>query len=163
MSEARLQPAHPEHAAGWTEERVNLLKAMWADGRSAGEIRNALGGGVTRSGVIGKVHRLKLEKRAQPKPRSLKPHGNARQPKVNAIVRRASAMQSLPPIPADDETDAGIDITKRVGLMGLNNHTCRWPVGTDTGAKQMFCGCHADLVATGPYCERHAARAEAHR
>ena len=52
-----------EHGAGWTDARVKLLTSMWNDGSSATEIAAALGGGVTRNGVIGKVSRLKLTRR----------------------------------------------------------------------------------------------------
>jgi GcrA cell cycle regulator len=55
-----------EHRAGWTDDRVALLRKRWAAGRSASEIARELGGGVTRLGVIGKVHRLGLEGRATP-------------------------------------------------------------------------------------------------
>ena len=41
----------------WTDERVELLKTLWAEGLSASQIANRLGG-VTRNAVIGKVHRL---------------------------------------------------------------------------------------------------------
>jgi GcrA cell cycle regulator len=41
---------------GWTDERVELLKKLWADGLSASQIAARLGG-VTRNAVIGKVHR----------------------------------------------------------------------------------------------------------
>ena len=41
----------------WTDERVELLKKLWADGLSASQIAAELGG-VTRNAVIGKVHRL---------------------------------------------------------------------------------------------------------
>jgi GcrA cell cycle regulator len=44
---------------GWTEERVELLKKLWADGLSASQIAGRLGE-VTRNAVIGKVHRLGL-------------------------------------------------------------------------------------------------------
>ena len=47
----------------WTDERVESLRAMWADGRSASQIAKELGG-VTRNAVIGKVHRLGLSNRA---------------------------------------------------------------------------------------------------
>jgi GcrA cell cycle regulator len=47
----------------WTDERVELLKKMWADGQSASQIAKELGG-VTRNAVIGKVHRLGLSNRA---------------------------------------------------------------------------------------------------
>jgi hypothetical protein len=49
----------------WTDERVELLKKLWADGLSASQIANQLGG-VTRNAVIGKVHRLSLSGRAKP-------------------------------------------------------------------------------------------------
>ena len=47
----------------WTEERVELLKKLWAEGLSASQIAGRLGG-VTRNAVIGKVHRLGLAGRA---------------------------------------------------------------------------------------------------
>lgn len=51
----------------WTDERVEQLKAMWIEGRSASQIAKALGG-VTRNAVIGKVHRLGLSNRVGAKP-----------------------------------------------------------------------------------------------
>ncbi len=47
----------------WTDERVEMLKKMWTDGKSASQIAKELGG-VTRNAVIGKVHRLGLSNRA---------------------------------------------------------------------------------------------------
>ncbi|MCA8868267.1 MAG: GcrA cell cycle regulator [Rhodobacteraceae bacterium] len=47
----------------WTDERVEILKTMWGDGKSASQIAKELGG-VTRNAVIGKVHRLGLSNRA---------------------------------------------------------------------------------------------------
>lgn len=49
----------------WTDERVETLKKMWADGQSASQIAKELGG-VTRNAVIGKVHRLGLSNRVGP-------------------------------------------------------------------------------------------------
>ncbi len=49
----------------WTEERVELLKRMWLEGRSASQIAKELGS-VTRNAVIGKVHRLGLSSRNSP-------------------------------------------------------------------------------------------------
>ena len=46
----------------WTDERVEQLKKLWADGLSASQIAAQIGG-VTRNAVIGKVHRLKLSGR----------------------------------------------------------------------------------------------------
>jgi len=47
----------------WNDERVDVLKKLWADGLSASQIAGRLGG-VTRNAVIGKVHRLGLSGRA---------------------------------------------------------------------------------------------------
>ncbi len=49
----------------WTDERVELLKKMWAEGQSASQIAKELGS-VTRNAVIGKVHRLGLSNRVGP-------------------------------------------------------------------------------------------------
>ena len=56
----------------WTDERVELLKKLWADGLSASQIAGELGG-ITRNAVIGKAHRLRLGSRASPIQRSKPP------------------------------------------------------------------------------------------
>jgi len=58
----------------WTEERIDRLKAMWAQGATASQIADELGG-VSRNAVIGKAHRLGLEARPSPvKPGDEKEH-----------------------------------------------------------------------------------------
>ena len=49
----------------WTEDRVEILSKLWAEGLSASQIAKELGE-VTRNAVIGKVHRLGLSGRAKP-------------------------------------------------------------------------------------------------
>ena len=46
----------------WTSDRVEALKNMWSEGKSASQIAADLGG-VTRNAVIGKIHRLGLSNR----------------------------------------------------------------------------------------------------
>ena len=50
----------------WTSERVERLTWLWAEGLSARQIADKLGG-VTRNAVIGKAHRLNLQ-RGAPQP-----------------------------------------------------------------------------------------------
>jgi GcrA cell cycle regulator len=45
----------------WTHERVEMLTRMWAEGYSARQIAEKLGG-ITRNAVIGKAHRLNLSR-----------------------------------------------------------------------------------------------------
>lgn len=74
----------------WTPERIAILTKMWADGSSASEIARSFGG-VTRSAVIGKVHRLKLPKRpadvARMNIKRSRPPGPPRPPKVPKAPR----------------------------------------------------------------------------
>ncbi len=115
----------------WTDERVETLKTMWTEGKSASQIAKELGG-VTRNAVIGKVHRLGLSNRAQPaktgsadepaakpteaakpKPAAAKAPDPAPQPKpaetpvVREVAHRPKpivpAGQPLPPQPSQSE------------------------------------------------------------
>jgi hypothetical protein len=47
----------------WTEEVTATLKRLWSEGYSCSQIAAEMGIGLTRNAVIGKVHRLGLEKR----------------------------------------------------------------------------------------------------
>ena len=53
------------HKMSWTEERIERLKSLWAEGATASQIADDLGG-VSRNAVIGKAHRLGLEQRPSP-------------------------------------------------------------------------------------------------
>jgi len=72
MDSTKASGALGEYQMGWTDERVELLKKLWADGLSASQIAAELGG-ITRNAVIGKVHRLGLAGRATPKLTSTPP------------------------------------------------------------------------------------------
>ncbi|WP_342361376.1 GcrA family cell cycle regulator [Terrarubrum flagellatum] len=49
----------------WSDERIELMKRMWTDGKSASEIASDLGL-VSRSAVLGKARRLGLANRRPP-------------------------------------------------------------------------------------------------
>ncbi len=67
----------------WTDERVEQLRKLWLDGKSASQIAAELSHGITRNAVIGKVHRLGLSGRvksptqAAPRPRPAKPQSTS--------------------------------------------------------------------------------------
>lgn len=147
----------------WTDERVALLKKLWADGMSASQIANQLGG-VTRNAVIGKVHRLRLSGRAKPassgprprKPRTSSPHRPASRGYVSgntALKARAHpSPRRLPaPIPAEDVV---VPISLNVPLIALNEEMCRWPIGDPAVEGFHFCG-HKNFNGL-PYCEYHS-------
>ncbi|MCP4382314.1 MAG: GcrA cell cycle regulator [Hyphomicrobiales bacterium] len=146
----------------WTDERVELLKKLWAEGLSASQIAQQLGG-VTRNAVIGKVHRLNLSGRAKPasttprprKARSASPHRPARTFVAGntALKVHAAPTPRRAPVLAPIE-DLVVPISKEVSLLALNEQMCKWPNG-DPGTEDFhFCG-HRNFNNL-PYCEYHA-------
>ncbi|MEM1382334.1 MAG: GcrA family cell cycle regulator [Pseudomonadota bacterium] len=94
----------------WTDERVEKLKELWAEGMSASQIAKALGG-VTRNAVIGKVHRLGLSNRGTGAPAGTGPAEEADakvQPKPTTPVRPQASLGVAPqpsaPTPPVQET-----------------------------------------------------------
>jgi GcrA cell cycle regulator len=79
----------------WTDERVETLKRMWAEGQSASQIAKELGG-VTRNAVIGKVHRLGLSNRVGGKEDEEMPAPAARAEPV-AAAKADAAPAAAPP------------------------------------------------------------------
>jgi GcrA cell cycle regulator len=147
----------------WTDERVELLKKLWADGLSASQIAGQLGG-VTRNAVIGKVHRLSLSGRVKPAsstPRPRKPRPSApHRPSARTFIAGNTALKAhalpaprrLPAaIPAEDVV---VPISLNRSLMDLNDSMCKWPIG-DPGVDGFgFCG-HKNFNSL-PYCEYHS-------
>jgi len=85
----------------WTDERVETLKKMWAEGQSASQIAKELGG-VTRNAVIGKVHRLGLSNRVGgPVAPETKPAAPAR-PEPAAAPRAEAAAPRIVPQPEEE-------------------------------------------------------------
>jgi len=92
----------------WTDERVETLKKMWAEGQSASQIAKELGG-VTRNAVIGKVHRLGLSNRAgggTPTAATAKPALAEKPPKAAAKAKPTPKKAENPEQDKAQATDA---------------------------------------------------------
>lgn len=74
----------------WTDERVELLKKLWLEGKSASVIAKELGD-VTRNAVIGKVHRLGLSNRTTTAAPAPKAKPAAKEPPKAAPKAKAEA------------------------------------------------------------------------
>jgi hypothetical protein len=81
----------------WTEDRVEQLKSLWTEGLSASQIARALGGGVTRNAVIGKVHRLGLAGRATP--------SRSDRPRLPSAPRMSMRTHHPPPPIVEEDPD----------------------------------------------------------
>ena len=155
----------------WTEERIDTLKRLWAEGLSASQIANRLGG-VTRNAVIGKAHRLGLSGRAttsrkkpqRPRrrlaknaaPREVRP-SNPKGGKVTLAPCPAEAIEIMPdpapvvPISLPEDLQPP---TERHTILTLTDSMCRWPIGDPGEEGFHFCGRYAPPGQ--PYCEECA-------
>jgi GcrA cell cycle regulator len=151
----------------WTDERVETLKKLWADGLSASQIAGELGG-ITRNAVIGKVHRLGLSGRAKAPsssaPRQRKPRVQShfmRPPRSGgtrgntALAPRSAPLFDMEPDyePEPELTDNIIPIGQRCSILQLTEATCHWPIGDPASPEFFFCG--GKSVASLPYCAHH--------
>jgi GcrA cell cycle regulator len=141
---------------GWNDERVELLKKLWADGLSASQIAGQLGG-VTRNAVIGKVHRLGLSGRAKTPsssvPRVRKPRQSTMRPRMRFHGNNALAPQ-YDMEPDLDPLANVVPMGPRISILELSEDTCRWPIG-DPG-KEGFGYCGSKTKGELPYCPYHA-------
>lgn len=163
--------------SSWTEERVGVLTKLWMEGLSASQIAGELGEGVTRNAVIGKVHRLKLSGRAKPANSSQRARTASRAPrrprtsggtsfKRRVISTPVVGATALKPMEVEQEgirvnpnnvTELFIPVDERIGLLGLSEKTCKWPIGDPLLEDFHFCG--RDSNENAPYCEFHSKRA----
>jgi len=103
----------------WTDERIAQLKQHWDDGRSASQIAELLGEGLSRNAVIGKAHRLGLASRPSPL-KTAEPKGADTKPAARKTESRAApkpavakpAADAAPPKPATGPVVATATVAK---------------------------------------------------
>jgi len=161
----------------WTDERVESLKKLWAEGLSASQIAAQLGG-VSRNAVIGKVHRLKLSSRgranaAPTRQKKASPVASSA-PSAASTVRKQRTAASRPmmatvgatALKVQFEEEAAVfhhyrevpnnvvPISRNLKLIELSERTCKWPNGDPLSDDFSFCG--AESGEHGPYCAYHS-------
>lgn len=147
----------------WNDERVELLKRLWAEGLSASQIASRLGG-VTRNAVIGKVHRLGLSGRvtssrsSSPRPRRVQAPRQHRAPSLlfgtrGNVALKPSYQEEIEAQPAPVE-ELYIPPEERATILTLKESMCRWPIGDPGEEEFYFCG--RKTSGSVPYCEHHA-------
>jgi GcrA cell cycle regulator len=122
---------------GWTEERVEQLKSLWAEGLSASQIARVLGG-VTRNAVIGKVHRFGLAGRAGP----------ARAERPRSVSHKSVARIAVPEPEIIEEDPVVLDDGNFATVLTINDP-----------AETSFHFCGRKPKSGSPYCEAHARKA----
>lgn len=112
----------------WTDEQIEDLKALWAEGLTTGDIGKRLG--VSKNAVVGKAHRLGLQGRPSP-------------------IKRGQEAEVPEPKPRKRQEK------KSHTVVDLSAHTCRWPIGDPRDSDFHFCG--EPSLSGKPYCAQHVA------
>jgi GcrA cell cycle regulator len=133
----------------WDEDRVAKLIKLWDEGMSGSECAAILGG-ITRSAVIAKVHRLGLPRRAPTPNRGITLKSGlkikvVKPPMVAPLVKLKLLRSPL---------NLAAPVSAKLTLHGLTNKTCRWPQG-----HRDFTFCGHGPRAGSPYCDYHASMA----
>lgn len=154
--------ARGQHAGSWNDERMELLRRLYTDGLSAGQIAKEMG--LTRNAIIGKIYRRGLsggvERPVRPggwggvlvKGVTSKPKPTGKRIRITPALGRVTEVEFYE-IPAAPE-DALIPTEQRRTLLGLTEMTCRWPCGHPAEKDFFFCGC--EPVKGLPYCIGHS-------
>ncbi len=151
----------------WTDERIETLRTMWADGSSAKTIAGVLGEGVTRNAVIGKIHRLGLSERTKVEEGGIvksKPSHTTRKAQPagpivqgNTVLAPKLELQThiAPQRQVQVAESVVVPMCESISIMELRETTCRWPLGDPMTADFSYCGAKSPFGA-GPYCAAHA-------
>jgi GcrA cell cycle regulator len=133
----------------WNHMLVELIKKLWIEGRSAGEIGAQIG--VSRNAVIGKIHRSGLNKNSRQVPKLA-----AELPKTTVEpVRKMTTVepvrkilnppkQAAPPEPVVQGPQGGISLAQL-----RYRRTCAFPI-SGIGADLRYCGSGTNGT---PYCK----------
>jgi GcrA cell cycle regulator len=117
----------------WTDERLDELKKLWAEGLSISQIGEALG--VSRNAIAGKAHRMGLPKRPSP-------------------ISKSKA-EKAEPVVEEEEQDLPLRLELRQLVWSRRN--CCWTTGDPKKNGFVVCG---DAVVPGkPYCLPHCQEA----
>ncbi|AQR60580.1 hypothetical protein BZG35_02125 [Brevundimonas sp. LM2] len=132
-------------ASAWTDDRIGRLTTLWLEGQTAEQIARDLANGITRSAVLGKVHRMGLSAGRSGRP--------PKRPEAGPKPSRLAPTRSL----ADRPIDARPVVATEHGLatvLSVRRCQCRWPFGEPGAADFSLCG---QPVTRGAFCASHAA------
>ena len=146
----------------WTESRTTMLRQFHSEGRTCSFIAGQLG--TTRGAISGKIDRLGLNNGGTSRPHKPRPsqslyktRGNQNNLNAETINRKRLAVLK-PELRAKDPGIAWFEPPaplqcKRISIMELNSHTCRFPLGDPS--KPDFCYCGLPPEPEKSYCRAH--------
>jgi GcrA cell cycle regulator len=155
----------------WSEEIIDRLRALWAEGLSTAEIGRRMG--ISKNAVVGKAHRLNLPARPSP----IRRGGEGARSRVTvrrvtgptlpplAAVRMAppsptSVAPAPAPTPIATASPVARSLPQPAPLRGVapprfgRFNPCCWPLGEP--GTESFRFCDEPSLTGKPYCQEHA-------
>ena len=134
----------------WNDDNVARLKDLWDQGLPTAQIGKLLG--FTKNAVVGKAHRIGLERRPSPIRRTaVKPdRKKARSPTIPKLNFEATKVESKEAV--KQET---FQPTIKNIFISQTKRGCEWPEGHPDESDFKFCG--KNRFEDKPYCIDHCA------
>jgi GcrA cell cycle regulator len=177
MSGSRHRAASRSTEA-WTPERLEALTTLWAGGMSATRIAQTLGG-VSRSAVLSKIHRLGIGRPAPATPRPKRPKVKRTRPSrarprsaapvlqpaerrevphlargVRPLIIAANGNIYVAPPPAALPPLRVVEAANPKPLLELGPRDCRHPVNDGDHPRHGWLYCAEPVTGKGEYCAR---------
>jgi len=135
-----------------TKELIRLVNLNLTGSQIAREMKT------TRSAISGRCHRLGIQITGAEKPPTLAHAARAAapvkrpRPFTMPAAHKRTSMRSAPSLPKPTlETFDPV----RISIAGLDETTCRWPLGDPKTADFAYCGRTDKARITDPYCIGH--------
>lgn len=138
----------------WTRERVETMRTLWLEGVSAEAIARRIGPGVTRSAVLGKLHRLGIVRTQSVRPKTARlkrTMATAVRKTPKAVVRPTAPVSRAQ---VTSTAKIGAEVVPLATLGSVRRGQCRWPIGDPGHGGLPVCG---RAISRGAYCDAHAA------
>tara|TARA_Y100000590_G_scaffold9460_1_gene11676 strand:- start:78 stop:551 length:474 start_codon:yes stop_codon:yes gene_type:complete len=135
----------------WNDQNVSRLKELWDQGLPTAQIGKLLG--FTKNAVVGKAHRIGLERRPSPIRRTaVKPdRKKARSPIIPKLDFENKSSENV-----EESNVSKIFQPKMKNLFDSNRKRgCEWPKGHPD--EQDFHFCEKERFEDKPYCLEHCA------
>lgn len=144
----------------WTDERIDALKSLLAEGISALEVSQRMNrqfdADLTRNSILGKIHRLGLAARTHRRtPQANRMHARRAGSGQIRAIQRARAKASAPRLePARVERMLPVpSAALNVRLIFRTPKQCSWVLGEPNGPDTVCCGA---TVTKRSWCAFHA-------
>ena len=141
----------------WTEEKVSELRELWDQGLPTSQIGRILS--FTKNAVVGKAHRIGLERRPSPIKRSImKPDRKKARaplmPNLSISLKSDNNFEHKNKYNYYYSIDSNEKYFKKNNLI-INNKSlgCEWPNGHPNEINFKYCG--EEKVEGKPYCSKH--------